>query len=396
VKISGTVYRRKDTGRWGASLWVDNMRVRQETHFDTKTEAKAARQQWENELLNGRYVAREQESVTVADLLKYRREELVRQGAKALESFDANALAINDGPKKKGGKLRGGGLGSIPAAALTAGMVDKFRDRCVAAGLAKATADKYVEELRAALSFGVEKGRLARAPKLSFFKPDNRRTGFFEQAEHEAVRAVLPQPFADVAHFAYLSGWRRDEIETLTWDRLDRKGCEVWIWDSKNGDRRTLPYRLNNELVELIERRWQARQHGTSEAPKLSELVFHVKGRPPGDWRRRWQKACVAAGVGRLTGEKRKDGKERLRYVGKLFHDYRRTAVRDLTRAGVDRVTAKLITGHRSDSVFERYAIMTEREKEQGLAKLAAFRESSGSTTDLLRKPISGDFGTNS
>jgi integrase len=78
-----------------------------------------------------------------------------------------------------------------------------------------------------------------------------------------------------------------------------------------------------------------------------------------------------------------KDEKGRVRgYRGKLFHDYRRTAARDLTRAGVDRSTAKLITGHRSDSVFERYGIMTDREKVEGLAKLAQFRAANGSTTD--------------
>src|SRR5712691_11008380 len=207
----------QDTGSWGASLRVDKARIRQETHFETKGEAKGALQVWQNELLGGRYVSRGQESVSVAQLLEYRREELVRQGAKSLESFDANAKTVELGPRNKKSGVRSGGIGKTPAVSLTSGAVDTFRDRCVEAGLAKATVDKCVEELRAALLFAVEKGRLARAPKLSFFKPDNRRTGFFEKAEHEAVRANLPQPFADVGHFAYLSGWRRDEIERLTW-----------------------------------------------------------------------------------------------------------------------------------------------------------------------------------
>lgn len=268
-------------------------------------------------------------------------------------------------------------------------MVDSFRDRCVEAGLAKSTVDKCVEELRATLLYAVEKGQLARAPKLSFFKPDNRRTGFFEKTEHEAVRASLSQPFADAAHFAYLSGWRREEIEGLTWDRVDRKACEVRLEDSKNDDRRTLPYRLNRELSELIERRWLARQYETKAGTALSAYVFHVDGRPVGDWRKRWQRACVAAGVGRYI----KDEKGKIRgYRGKLFHDYRHTTVRDLIRAGVDRVTAKLISGHRSDSVFERYAIMTEKEKEQGLQKLEEFRAAGGLATDQLRNVEQGNF----
>ncbi len=387
MKITGAVYQRKDTERWGAYLRVNGVRIRQETYFGTKSAAKTALQEWQNELLNGRYVGREQEKVTVAELLKDYGKELVRKGAKALESYDAHVKAVEQGPKKA--KVRTGGLGEIPAAALTSKMVDDFRDRCIDAGLARATADRYVEALRAALLYAVEKGRLTRAPKLSFFRPDNRRTGFFEKAEHEAVRASLPQPLADAAHFAYLSGWRKAEIVGLTWDCVDRKGYEVRIWDSKNGDARTLPYRLNRELLELIERRWQARQYEVAEGPALSSYVFHVDGQPIGDFRKAWARACVAASVGQYV----RDEKGRIRgYEGKLFHDYRRSAVRDLIRAGVDRVTAKLISGHRTDSVFERYAIMEEREKELGLRKLEEFRAAAGLTTDQLRKPIQGDF----
>src|SRR5262249_49596421 len=152
-----------------------------EAHFETKTAAKAALQNWQNEILNGRYVSRDQESVTVTELLETRRAELVRGAAKSLSSFDANAKTIGLGPKNKKTGVRAGGLGKFPAAALSADMVDSFRDRCIEAGLAPATVDKSVEELRAALHYAVEKGRLARAPKFSFFRPDNRRTGFFEQ-----------------------------------------------------------------------------------------------------------------------------------------------------------------------------------------------------------------------
>ena len=54
--------------------------------------------------------------------------------------------------------------------------------------------------------------------------------------------------------------------------------------------------------------------------------------------------------------------KPKMRFVGKIFHDFRRTGVRNLLRAGVDRETAKLISGHRSDSVFARYNISDKRD----------------------------------
>ena len=71
--------------------------------------------------------------------------------------------------------------------------------------------------------------------------------------------------------------------------------------------------------------------------------VFHKKGRKIGEFRKSWKTACRKAGV-----------------PGQIPHDFRRTAVRNLVRAGVPESVAMKMTGHKTRAVFERYNIVTE------------------------------------
>jgi integrase len=111
----------------------------------------------------------------------------------------------------------------------------------------------------------------------------------------------------------YLSGWRRSKIVTLKWEAVDRAAREVRLYTSKNGQGRVLP--LHGDLWDLFERRWTARtiqmKDGTT---KLSQFVFHRAGEPVVDFRKPWKEACLKAKIS-----------------GRLFHDLRRTAVRNKT-----------------------------------------------------------------
>ena len=71
--------------------------------------------------------------------------------------------------------------------------------------------------------------------------------------------------------------------------------------------------------------------------------------------RKAWQNACVAAGLGTLT---KIEGKRDPRYTGLLIHDLRRSAVRNLRKAGVPEVVAMKISGHKTRNVFDRYNIV--------------------------------------
>src|SRR5207237_6120224 len=116
---------------WGAALRVTGQRFRQETAFATKTEAKRALQGWQNELLAGRYVGKDQERLTVADLLEGYERDLTMRSAKSMVSFRAHAKAIREGVAAGRSKARADGLGALPAVALTTDLVERFKKRCL-------------------------------------------------------------------------------------------------------------------------------------------------------------------------------------------------------------------------------------------------------------------------
>ncbi len=122
---------------------------------------------------------------------------------------------------------------------------------------------------------------------------------------------------------------------------------------------------MMGELWEIILRRWQARRYrGASGETVLSPFVFFRKkgrglpkrGVPITEFRKTWKAACKEADK-----------------PDALFHDFRRTAVRNMIRAGVPRRVAMLISGHKTESVFERYNITDDQDLVEAVRKTQAY-----------------------
>jgi transcriptional regulator with GAF, ATPase, and Fis domain len=110
-------------------------------------------------------------------------------------------------------------------------------------------------------------------------------------------------------------------------------------------------------LVEIIERRKAVRAFEAGGTTQLCEYVFHRDGTPIAEFRRSWKTACTKTGCGNM-----------------IFHDLRRSAVRDLVRAGVPQSVAMSISGHSTVAVFQRYDIVAADDMKQALEKTAQFR----------------------
>jgi len=197
------------------------------------------------------------------------------------------------------------------------------------------------------------------------------------------VLASLPSPVDDIARFAYLSGWRKGEILSLRLDAVDRQGKEVKLRTSKTGRPRTLP--LEGDLAELVlEKRWRAREYKRPDkTTAISEFVFHAgDGRAVVDFKRSWATGCDKAGLAKLISDA--EGNMVKVIPLRIFHDLRRTAVRDMIRPGVPQSVAMYVSGHKTSAVFTRYDITSETDKREALRRMQEHRAGQPNAAKLL------------
>jgi integrase len=205
-------------------------------------------------------------------------------------------------------------------------------------------------------------------PELPRLEVRNVRQGFFEPAELQAVLKHLPAELAAVTRFGALTGWRKSEVLGLQWKDVDLARGLVTLppGTTKNGQGRTYPVSARPELAQLLQEQRELTAALERAEGRIVPWVFHRAGKPIHDMGDAWKSAVSAASI-----------------PGRLFHDLRRTAVRDLERARVSRSVAMRLTGHLTESVFRRYAIVDEADLAEGVAKLAA--SSNGTTSAQTR-----------
>ena len=307
------------------------------------------------------------------DLLKVR-EAAIAKGAPVTK---ADRLKFDDAVKdvendyKVNGKKSGDGVeyrvrlhlapvfGGRRMSTITTADVRKYIAARLDAGAKRATVNNELAILNRAFTLAIVAGLLLAKPKIEKMDPRNVRTGFFEREQFDAVVRHLPAELIPVMTFAYLTGWRiKSEILPITWAQVDERAevIRLEVGSTKNTEGRTLPYGLLPELRDVIEAQAKRRE-ALKKAGTISPYVF---GRDDGTainpwFFEAWRAACKAAGC-----------------PGRIPHDFRRTAVRNMERAGVSRSVAMKITGHKTESVYRRYAITNEGDIREGLGKLAA------------------------
>ena len=246
---------------------------------------------------------------------------------------------------------------------ITTDRARKHVDRRQKEGAANGTINRELAALNRMFSLTVQAGKLSHKPYIPTLEEHNARVGFLDHGSFLALQGNLPSHLKDPVTFLYLAGWRVSEMRSLEWRDIDLAGQVARLRPevSKNKDGRLLP--LKDDLLGIIER---AKGKRRLDCP----FVFHLKGQAIGDFRKRWQQACCNAGLGKL--EDQGEGK-RKKYTGTIVHDLRRTAVRNMVRAGVPERVAMSLSGHKTRNVFDRYNIVSEADLAEAVERIHAY-----------------------
>ena len=183
----------------------------------------------------------------------------------------------------------------------------------------------------------------------------------------------LPEDLQPAIETAYITGWRiHDEIFTRQKHHVDVKGSG-WLrldpGETKNGEGRNFPFTAR--LREIIEAQLERTKTLEKATGRIIPWLFHRDGKQIKTFRRSWLTACVKAGLG--TEIRTPAGKLIKKIGAKIPHDFRRTAVRNLERAGVSQSDAMKMVGHKTEAIYRRYAISNER----------SMRESAGNSINF-------------
>jgi integrase len=227
----------------------------------------------------------------------------------------------------------------------------------------------------------LERAGKAKTPMFPTITVRNTRQGFFEDHDlADVMRHLLPD-LRPLVQFLNLTGWRVREATALTWTvNVDWPGGVVRLEPNttKNDQGRTWPFDALHELRQLLVDQLAETKRLEMKLRRVIPWVFwrQPDGRQIKEYKRNWKTACRLAGC-----------------PGRLVHDLRRTAVRRLERAGVPRSVAKQLTGHKTDAIYDRYAITCEQDLRNGVAKLEqhqAERSAHDSADDTTHRTISG------
>lgn len=277
-------------------------------------------------------------------------------------------------------------------------------------GLSNASVNRSLSALRRMFRLAVEEEKLRSVPQFPMLKEAAPRKGFLERGDYSVLRQKLPDYLRLPLDLGFFTAMRLGEVIGLKWAQIDLLANTISLraGETKNDEARQIPI-VPQLPSALLEQRTKRQPHCPYVCFRLDRRGHAVK---IGGFRKAWQSACIKAGLGKVepatdseTGETlcckprvdrpRSKPKVKMVYHGLIFHDLRRSAVRNLVKAGVPETVARQITGHKTRSVFDRYNIVSETDLTNAGRQLATFLENGDKTGTALHQNAAASSAVN-
>jgi integrase len=240
------------------------------------------------------------------------------------------------------------------------------------------------------LALDADPPKVKAAPRIKKLAESDPRTGFLTPEHHSA----LAQACTSVGGLALRSifecgvsyGWRLKELTGVNGLKVSQvdfaaNSIRLEVGKTKNGDGRLVA--MTSTVRELL------LQLCVGKKPKDYVFTRERDGSPVISFRRAWEAACCAAGVGRFVCRdcdevvdadrrcaacNRRFKADDVKYDGLIFHDLRRTAVSGMVDAGIPEKVAMTISGHKTRAIFDRYHIVPKAQLRDAARKMEAHR----------------------
>ena len=246
-------------------------------------------------------------------------------------------------------------FGFMRAVNVSTDLVNRYIDKRQLEGAENATINRELAVLKRAFNLGREctPPKVHNVPYFNMLKESNIRKGFLESAQYDKLARECAKYglwLRTLFELAYTYGWRHSELLNLQVSQVSIADRTIRLHpgETKNDDGREVT--MTPLLRQLLRECITGKQADDS-------VLTRKDGKAVGDFRGSWEAATEKAGV-----------------AGLLFHDLRRTAVRNMIRAGVPERVAMAISGHKTRSIFDRYNIVSQADVQDAVTKLISQR----------------------
>jgi integrase len=340
---TGSIYHQKGSSVWWVKYYRNGKSYRESTHTTNDGKARDFLKKRLAEIVTGNFSGPRAERIRVDELAEDFLRDYRINGRKSIADAETR-WKLHLHPF----------FGSLRAVEVSSDLIARYVDSRQQANAENATINRELACLKRMYHLGerATPPKVYRCPAFPRLSEDNIRKGFLEDAQYDKLLSACPETwFQALVEIARTYGWRIGELLSMRAKQIDLLARIIRLepGTTKNRDGREVT--MTKRVYELLK--------VCSHAKSGDDFIFtRTNGKPVRDFRGTWTKACESAGVPDL-----------------LFHDLRRTAARNLRRAGAAEGVIMKIGGWRTRSVFERYAIVSQADISDAIKKLELPRD---------------------